>query len=98
MIQSFRNTANGKALEAFYTNGSTRRLSIQNTARLTRILQALANAKYPGQLAEVLPNYRFHSLGEMAPGRYALEASANWRLTFAWEGENAVELDLEDYH
>jgi proteic killer suppression protein len=22
----------------------------------------------------------------------------NWRLTFGWDGEDAIEVDLEDYH
>lgn len=31
-------------------------------------------------------------------GRYALTVSRNWRITFAWKGEDAVDVDLEDYH
>jgi len=31
-------------------------------------------------------------------GRYAVDATANWRLTFGWEGDDAIEVDLEDYH
>jgi proteic killer suppression protein len=31
-------------------------------------------------------------------GRYAMTVSRNWRLTFAWDGEDAVHVDLEDYH
>jgi proteic killer suppression protein len=27
-----------------------------------------------------------------------LIVSRNWRLTFGWDGQDAVELDLEDYH
>ena len=29
-------------------------------------------------------------------GRYALDASGNWRITFRWDGEDAIEVDLED--
>jgi len=39
-----------------------------------------------------------HALkGEMT-GRFAVDASGNWRVTFAWNGEDAIDVDLEDYH
>jgi toxin HigB-1 len=45
-----------------------------------------------------LPGYRFHGLkGEMR-GRYAVSVSGNWRITFRMDGEDALEVDLEDYH
>ena len=28
----------------------------------------------------------------------AVETSANWRITFAWSGKDATDVDLEDYH
>jgi proteic killer suppression protein len=31
-------------------------------------------------------------------GRYAINASGNWRITFGWDGRNVVDVDLEDYH
>lgn len=92
MIKSFRS----KGLERFATKGDASKLSVQNPARLARILTALNAAKLPSDMN--LPGLRWHPLGKMAPGRYAVEASANWRVTFAWDGENAVEVDLEDYH
>ena len=33
-----------------------------------------------------------------AEGRYAIDASGNWRITFGWDSEDAVDVDLEDYH
>lgn len=30
--------------------------------------------------------------------RYAVSVSGNWRITFAFDGEDAVDVDLEDYH
>jgi proteic killer suppression protein len=92
MIKSFRN----KGLKAFAETGATRKLSVQNTPRLTMILTALNAAKRPEDMN--LPGLRWHPLGKMAPGRYAVEASGNWRITFAWDGADAVEVDLEDYH
>jgi len=31
-------------------------------------------------------------------GRYAVDASGNWRITFAWHEADAIDVDLEDYH
>jgi proteic killer suppression protein len=40
----------------------------------------------------------FHALRGDLKGRYAMTLSRNWRLTFGWDGEEAVDVDLEDYH
>ncbi len=45
-----------------------------------------------------LPGSHFHALKGDQGGRYAVDASGNWRVTFAWSGDDAVEVDLEDYH
>jgi proteic killer suppression protein len=45
-----------------------------------------------------MPGWRFPALKGKAKGRYAVDASGNWRITFGWDGEDAVEIDLEDYH
>lgn len=92
MIKSFRN----KGLELFATKGIARKLSVQNPKRIAKILAALDAATLPSDMN--LPGLRWHPLGDMAPGRYAVEASGNWRITFAWDGEDAIEVDLEDYH
>ena len=43
-----------------------------------------------------LPGFYFHGLkGE---DRWSVRVTANWRLTFAWEDKDAVDVDLEDYH
>lgn len=42
--------------------------------------------------------YRFHALSGDLRGRYAITVSRNWRLTFAFDGQDATEVDLEDYH
>lgn len=45
-----------------------------------------------------LPGYRFHALRGRRRGSYAVTVSGNWRLTFSFEGEDAVDVNLEDYH
>ncbi len=45
-----------------------------------------------------MPGLRFHPLKGSEKGRYAVDASGNWRITFGWDGEDAIDVDLEDYH
>jgi proteic killer suppression protein len=91
MIASFKH----KGLRDYVETG-TRRLSVQNSDRIRRILLALEAASRPEDLN--LPGFRFHALSGKSAGRYAVNASGNWRITFGWDGRNAVDVDLEDYH
>ena len=45
-----------------------------------------------------LPGLGFHRLAGGAKGRYAVSVSANWRITFGWQDQDAVDVDFEDYH
>jgi len=45
-----------------------------------------------------LPGLQFHLLKGADKGRYSVWASGNWRVTFGWSGEDAIDIDLEDYH
>jgi len=31
-------------------------------------------------------------------GSYSGRVSRNWRITFRWDGNDAIDVDLEDYH
>jgi proteic killer suppression protein len=45
-----------------------------------------------------VPGWRFHPLRGPEKGRWAVAVSGNLRLTFAFDGEHAIDIDLEDYH
>lgn len=45
-----------------------------------------------------VPGWRLHPLLGDQKGRWAVAVSGNLRLTFAFDGEDAVGVDLEDYH
>ncbi len=92
MIRTFRS----KALRRFAEAGDQSRLSVPNVGRIRRILALLNAARLPEDLN--LPGLRFHGLKGDARGRFAVDASGNWRVTFGWDGEDAIEVDLEDYH
>lgn len=44
------------------------------------------------------PGLRLHPLKGGRKGTWAVDVSGNWRITFAFSGEDAVDVDLEDYH
>jgi proteic killer suppression protein len=92
MIRSFRS----KTLERFAASGNPAGLSVQKPERIARLLKALASATRPAAMD--LPGLRFHALKGRDKGRYAVWASENWRVTFGWDGVDAVDVDLEDYH
>jgi proteic killer suppression protein len=100
MIRSFRS----KALKRFAERGDASKLSVPNVRRVAIILAHLGGAVSPDDMN--LPGHRFHGLkGRDKPvlsfaegGRYAVDASGNWRITFGWDGKDAVDVDLEDYH
>ena len=92
MIRSYRS----KALKRFAELGDASKLSVQNVPRLQRIMNALDAARQPEDLS--IPGLRFHALKGDAKGRFAVDASGNWRITFGWHDTDAIDVDLEDYH
>ena len=92
MIRSYRS----KVLERFALTGNPKGLSVQKRERIARLLKALHAATRPN--AVNLPGLRFHTLKGGGKGRYAIWVSEDWRMTFAWDGADAIDVDLEDYH
>ena len=64
--------------------------------RLRRILAALDAAERPEQMS--YPGSYFHPLKGDRSGRYAVRLTVNVRVTFGWDRDGAVDVDIEDYH
>lgn len=92
MIRSFRS----KSLRRFVEQGDASKLSVPNVRRVQIILARLDAATRLEQMDA--PGLRFHQLKGQDKGRFAVDASGNWRITFGWDGKDAVDVDLEDYH
>ena len=45
-----------------------------------------------------LPGYRLHLLRGARAGQWSVRVSGNWRVVFRFEGGDAIEVDLVDYH
>ena len=92
MIRTFKH----KGLERFFTKGDHRGIPAQSAARIERMLDRLDTSVKPGDMD--VPGYRFHPLKGVRAGEFAVSVSGNWRLTFRFDGEDAIEVNLEDYH
>ncbi len=92
MIKKFRH----KGIERFFRTGDVRGIQAQHVARITRILDLLDDASAAEQLN--VPGYYLHQLKGDRKGQWAMTVSGNWRITFRFEGEDAVDVNLEDYH
>lgn len=45
-----------------------------------------------------LPGYRLHALKGDLRGFWSVTVRANWRIVFRFEGEDAFDVELIDYH
>jgi proteic killer suppression protein len=66
------------------------------SSRLKRQLDVLNRARTTRDMN--LPGYRLHQMKGDRSGSWSVKVSGNWRLTFRFEGEDALDVDLEDYH
>jgi proteic killer suppression protein len=92
MIKSFRH----KGVEAFFKTGSRAGIQPHHAAKLTVLLTTLDAAKAPQDMTA--PGWEFHALRGDLAGHYAVKVNGNWRMTFAFEGEDAILVDYQDYH
>lgn len=92
MIKSFRH----KGIEDFFTVGSKAGIQPSHAKRLRLQLGKLDTAKSPKDMD--LPGWRLHPLTGNLTGYWAVSVNGNWRLTFSFEGEDAVLVDYQDYH
>lgn len=91
MIRSYKN----KGLRELSETGKSARVRPDLAARIVRRLDAIEAARAPEALN--LPGFDFHGL-QGAPKRYSVHVNGPWCITFGWDGEDAIEVDLENYH
>jgi proteic killer suppression protein len=92
VISSFRH----KALKRYWTKGDESGIRADWRGRVRLIMSRLDAARQPTEMD--LPGLGFHALTGDLAGRFAVSVSRNWRITFAWDGDDATDVDLEDYH
>jgi toxin HigB-1 len=92
MILSFRS----RALKRYWERDDVSKLPPDRIERIAMILDRLNAAASPDDLN--LPGLGFHKLSGASKGRYAVSVSANWRITYGWQEQDAIDVDFEDYH
>jgi proteic killer suppression protein len=92
MITSFRH----KGLQKFFSSSDHRGIPANFAARIAKVLDRLDSASMPDDLD--LPGYKFHALKGNRKGAYAVAISGNLRITFRFDKNCAVDVNLEDYH
>lgn len=83
-------------LKSLYEGKRPSKVNPSHIAKLERILSALDEATGPHEMD--LPGYRLHALKGKEKGHYSVWVSENWRVTFRFDGVDAVDVDYLDYH
>jgi proteic killer suppression protein len=92
VIKSFRH----KGIELFFRTGSRAKIQASHAERLRTQLLALDNARSEKDMNA--PGWRLHPHRGELQDHWSVTVSGNWHLTFAFEGQDAVLVDYQDYH
>ena len=93
MIKTFRH----KGLKGFFEKGSMAGIQAAHATRLAAMLRRLNETTNAQGMN--LPGRGLHPLkGREFKGHFSVWVSGNWRMTFTFEGTDAVLVDYQDYH
>ena len=92
MIRTFRH----KGLAKFFATGAKAGIQAAHAEPLGLILATLNAATAPSDMG--LPGLKLHPLKGGRSGTWSVTVRANWRITFRFDGKDAVDVDYEDYH
>ena len=92
MIRSFKH----RGLKRLYEREDRSGIRPDLLDTVERILSILDTAATPQALD--LPRYRLHQLKGDMRGIWSVTVRANWRIIFRFEGTEAFDVELIDYH
>jgi proteic killer suppression protein len=92
VIRTFRH----KGIEASFGSGSKAGIQPKHATKLAIQLFALDSATNPLEMNA--PSWNLHPLQGELDGHWSIAVSGNWRLTFAFDGEDVILVDYLDYH
>jgi proteic killer suppression protein len=92
VIVSFKH----RGLKRFYERGDPRGIRPDLRDDVEDILSRLDSANTPQAMN--LPGYRLHALKGDLKGSWSVTVRANWRIIFRFEGLDAFDVELIDYH
>ena len=92
MIKTFRH----KGVKEFFNSGSKAGIQPSHAAKLSRQLRQLNDARNAVDMN--MPGWNLHPLSGDLSEHWSVWVNGNWRLTFTFEGEDAILVDYQDYH
>jgi len=92
MIRSFKH----RGLKRLYERGDRSGIRPDLLDTVERILMVLDSAATTQALD--LPRYRLHPLKGEWKGFWSVTVRSNWRIVFRFEGTDAFDVELIDYH
>ena len=92
MIKVFRH----RGLDRYFTKGTAAGIQAKHENRVRLILARLHASTSARDMN--LPGLKLHPLKGKKKGTWAVSVSGNWRITFAFDGTDVIEVDYEDYH
>ena len=92
MIRSFKH----RGLKRLYERGDRSGIRPDMADTVQEILTVLDSAISPISLD--VPGYRLHRLKGDLKGFWSVTVRANWRIVFRFEGPDAFDVELIDYH
>ena len=92
MVRSFKH----RGLKRLYERGDQSGIRPDLVDTVQEIVTVLEGAATPQALN--LPGYRLHPLKGDLQGFWSVTVRANWRIVFRFEGTDAFDVELIDYH
>ena len=92
MIKSFK----CKDTEKLFNDLDVKRL--KNISRTTRIKLEVLNAAVSLNSLRVPPGNRLEQFQGNRKGQHSIRINEQWRICFVWKEENAIEVEVVDYH
>jgi toxin HigB-1 len=92
VIRSFQH----RGLKRLYERGDRSGVRADLVETVERILTVLDASDTPHALD--LPRYHLHALKGDLKGFWSVTVRANWRIIFRFEGTDAFDVELIDYH
>jgi proteic killer suppression protein len=85
-----------KRLQDFYLTGNKAGIIPSQAKRLKRVLERLDSSFKPSDMK--LPGYDWHERHGQEKGTYSVSVSGNWRITYEFKDDHAVNVDYKDDH
>ena len=85
-----------KGLEAFFLKGTKAGIQPHHADKLSRQLAQLNRSASASDMNA--PGWKLHALGGKLADHYSVWVNGNYRITFKFDGTDAILVDYQDYH